>query len=953
MSNFFHLHSHTQFSQVDGMSKVALLVERAAQYKQPAFSTTDHGNMSATVQAYKECKKAGLKYFPGMEAYIADPRFDSSALDTEEFKKAGRYHLGLLALNLNGYKGLVKASTLSFTRPRYQYKPRLLVDDLLEFGQEYGDDIAITTGCVFGLVEKVLMDEGLDRAEGIIRTLQAVTPNLYVEVQRHGITEKQDAFSLSEDELIEAMTGIADKFSLPMVATADFHYLDQKQEDAHKLMKRMVYGDGDEAGDNEFPGDTFHLASTGWMKEKWSDDMWSRFEESYADLLDKNTLSIPQLDNYHPEVPEMSKTADADLRKQCYSSLYKYAKKNLDAYEERLDHELDVIQKVGMANYFLLVLQCLTYIRGRGVPVEARGSANGSLVCFLLNITQVDPLIWGTDFARFMAEDRIEAPDVDIDIADKDRHLILEYLNRLEINGVKYRTSQIGTYSQLGQSETEENDAGSAFNQYVGSLKRRHSEQAWAKEKKKAEAEGRAPNKAEANRQGAISWNMSEDKQITRLSQVKELHPEDYAGLKEIIAMKSVYKSVGTHAGGILVSGEGVKIEDFVPLMMIPSGGKDTVVTQYTMKDVEQLGLLKMDWLGQTSLTVMQKCMEFIGRENTLDFSWIPFDDKKTLEFAARRKNHPGLFHLENYPKSVAMAELKPKSTMDFVVWQAYSMPGAVDSGAKDKYLKRRQNPKIKDYEYEHELLHQVFDITNGVMLFQEQVLEVCRGVGMVGSELTSFFKVIKDSGAGAVERNRKRLEEMRPRFDALSEATGLSVSESEWVWEQMKAMGGYAFNRAHAAGYGIRSYRTCYLKYYYPTEYMAALLYCWAGSSTTKKMFGKEVKKEDVYLAEVKNMGIKVLPPRINISGANWKVEGKALRKGFRSCKGIGLAAAEPLEANQPYEDLRDLAERASVSGSKPYLKDLKAHEKDETKPIKPLIGVLKTLEDLRALQF
>lgn len=939
-SSYFSTHCHSQFSTIDGMATVEALVERAAKYKQPGLALTDHGVMSGSIQLYKQCKKYGLLPFPGEEIYVIDPRFDSTALGTPELDGAGRYHLIIAALDLKGYQGLVKLSTLSFARPRFHKFPRLLVDDLVEFGKEYGKHVYVTTGCYFGLVQRIYWERGMEAANGVIRQLKAVFPNLYVELHNHSIP---DGFNeMGEGELSNMLLDIAKVHDLPLLAGADSHYVDQKQKKAHALMKRMVYG----GAEDEFPGDTYHLPSTGWMEEKFSPDIWSQIEESCANLIDMNHLVIPQLDNFQVHVPEVSKMPDAELLQAAYDALEKYDPEDRPAYIKRLNHELDIIAITKTANYFLLVDMIVTKVKEKRIPIEARGSAGGSLVCFLLGITQIDPLIWNTSFERFMSEDRIEPPDIDIDIADKDRWYVLELLNSLEINGVKYKTSQIGTFSKFGQNEDDPNDTGSAFNKYVGYLKRRHMEKAWTDEKERAESLGKKPVKKTADEKGAIAFNMSNDSKIKKLEQVKHYHPEDYQGLKEIIDMNSVYASKGTHAGGILISSEETPIEDFVPLMMIPGTKKDTWVTQYTMNDLKYLGLLKMDWLGQTSLSVMSKTMENLGRD-PLDFTWMKNDDKNVCKYVHTRKTHIGLFHLEQYPKSVAMSELRATDIADFVVWQAYSMPGAADSGAKDIYLKRRKAGKFKP-DYDHPVLHKVFDETLGVMLYQEQVIDTCRGIGMVGSELTNFFSIVKDSGSGAVERNRKRLEEQKPRFTELAKQTGFTDQEIEWVWYQIVAMGGYAFNKAHAAAYGLRSYRTAYLKYYHPIEYMAALLYAWAGKSTfhNKRL---KIKKDEAYLKEAINMNLKILPVRVNKSAANWSVDKniKGIRKGYLSIKGIGPTVAPKIESNGPYTDLTDFLTKTRISGAKDYLE---AQVKGKPLVIK---GVLKTLDDLGCLVF
>lgn len=931
-SNFFHAHAHSNASVQDGMNTVESMVERAARYNQPSLVISDHGVLSGAVQLYTSAKKHGIKPGVGIEAYIIDPAFDLSNVDSEEAKAAQRYHLGIIALDLKGYQGLVGLSTLSYTRPRYHKFPRLLVDDLLEFGKEYGQHIAVTTGCVFGFVEKQLTDNGIEAAVRATRVLQQMTPNLYVEIQKHNIPDGVN--EMPEGQIIDSMLQVADKLSLPIMATADCHYLDQSSKESHTLLKRMLYNDaeGKEAG---FPGDAYHLASSGWMREKWEHAVWDRFEESYSDLLGKLNLVIPQLEKFTAAIPEVSKTPDTVLYKECNKELMRRGLDDNAAYIERLNYELEVIKYLGMANYFLLVLQCVKAMIDDGVPIEARGSANGSLVLYLLKVTQVDPIIWGTSFDRFMAKDRIGAPDVDIDIADQYRWIILDYLASLEINGVKYKTSQIGTLGKLGQSK--DSDTGSAFNTYKSSLRITLENEEWALEKAKAEAEGRKPVKKNSDKRAEDRFRDEGYNTIKTLDDVQRRMPEDYRPLKAIIEMNSVYKSRGKHAGGILVSSEDVTIEDFIPQMMAKddeSDNADTFVTQFTMKDVEQLGLLKMDWLGQTSMTVMSRCMEYLGKDST-DFSWIPNDDDKTLRFVSSRKNHVGLFHLENYPKSIAMVELAPKSTADFVIHQAYSMPGAADSGAKEVYLNRRRAKKWTPV-YTHPILVHAFADTNGVMIYQEQPLEVGRAIGMNDVEITNILKVMKDSGAGALERNKKRLAEAKPRFWELADQAGFTEAESKWFWQQMLAMAGYGFSINHSVGYGIRSYRTAYLKRHHPLEYMGALLNCWAGKNNKVKVgWGKEIKKEDHYLDDAKKQGLRILPAVINKSQSAWTIdkERNGIRRGYMSLPGIGAPTADSIVAGQPYTSMEDFCTRSGVSGSKPYLKN------------GALIGVVKTL--------
>lgn len=865
-------HTHSAFSVLDGMTPVPQIVAKVASMGQPALGLTDHGNMAGTVQLYKAARKHGITPFPGVEAYLLDPK---AGLDD---KQAGRYHLGLLALNLRGYQGIMNIVSLSHTRPRFSRFPRITLEDLATLSEDAGDDVAIMTGCYFGYVQQMLVKDGPTKAENIVKMYASMFPNTYVELQNHSICHDQDGEHAPEtdDDIVATLVAIAGRTGLPVIATQDSHYLDQNDKKAHALMKRMVYG----GKDDEFPGDSFHIASGEWVSEHYEPDVWSQVESGMEDLLSKNTLSIPALDTFKAHVPALVRNPQMAVRKICIAALanYKPAARKSKQYEERLNYEFDIINDLGMAGYFMLVRNYVEWCNDKGVCIEARGSANGSLVCFLLGITQVDPIKWGLLFDRFLSRDRIKPPDVDMDIEDVSRDRLVGYLQR------NFDTMRIGTWSKLG---VREDGKGSVLVSYKSYLTRGVTDK---DERQKIYAT------------------------IQTIDDVKRYNKADYQGLKRLGDMGGAFRSYGVHAGGILVSGSDQKIDEYVPKMLVASSNME--VSQFDMDDVEQLGFLKLDILGQTTLTVMRVCQELIGRSKPTDFTWIPENDGDACKILREGRTDNGIFHFEGYTKARGGKNMGIRSTMDAVLATGLFMPGAMNTGQTDLYLERRRNPEARaKVKYLHPAFEAALKDTYGAVVFQEQVINIMRGLGMSIDGINTFFKVVKDSGSGAVGRNSERLDELREEFGRLCVAAG--ISDIEAAWQLTAGFVAYGFNRAHATGYGLRSYRCAYLKAHYPLEFMTALLQSWAGTD-----------KEILYTREARKMGIRVLSPDVNISTVSWTLDrqSNAIRRGLVSIKGIGISAAENVAENAPYKSIQELIEKTdsrAVTGGKSYAKD------------------------------
>jgi DNA polymerase-3 subunit alpha len=375
-----------------------------------------------------------------------------------------------------------------------------------------------------------------------------------------------------------------------------------------------------------------------------------------------------------------------------------------------------------------------------------------------------------------------------------------------------------------------------------------------------------------------------------------------------------VKRAYGVHPAGMLLSTKQQKIETFVPSMLVASS--NTRVTQFSGEDVEELGYTKMDILGQRTLTTMRRTQELIGREDPLDFKWIPANDKVTCKFLSQGRTDTGVFQFEGYSMALGARSLKIRNTYDCVLAGALFRPACIDSGVTQAYIDRRFDSELrKNIDYPHPAFEEVLKPTNGLVLFQEQVLEIMRRLGLDYEGINTFFKIVKDSGKGATARNLERIKEVEAHWADICERNG--IDDPDWAWEYIEGYTKYGFNKAHSAGYGVRSYRVAYLKVHYPLEFHTALLESWAGKP-----------KESIYIREARRLDIRLLSADVNISGANWTLDPKrqAIRRGLESIKGIGHTAAVEIEKNQPYEDIDELIELNSartVSGAPKYLKD------------------------------
>lgn len=890
--SFFHLHAHSQYSCLDGMPKVPAMVERVDALGHLGLGITDHGNMAASLQLYKACKAAGIAAFPGEEFYAVQN------LD----KTSKRYHLCIAALDFEGYKGLVQLSSLTHHRKllgtnkfsdgdHFYFKPRLPLSDLWKFGQEYGDHVVITTGCYFGLVPQTLINSGEKAALAIAKKMAKNFPNMFVEIQHHNTEHSQSEYD--DTSLAIALYQIAEQVGRPPIITQDAHYCEPTDKSAHEMMKRIVMYSGDE-DDVIFPGDSYHLSTGKWVHEHFTDagieHIWDAAKPVYDELLDANRLRLPAIDKYKFFVPKFDPSPMHELTRLARHGMEKRYFDIMNTYDDRFKFEMNVIMKMGMSDYFLIIADICREARKRGIMVEARGSANGSLVCYCLDITSVDPVEWDLSFDRFLSLDRAKPPDIDLDIERDRRWEMIEYASQ------RFGTAMpIGTLTTLG--EDQRTGRGSIFVKYL-SYKR----------------------KSDPDFPG-----------VDQLRDLDELEPEDSKTLRKLADMR-VRTSFGVHAAGLVLTTGEYPLEDYIPTCLVASSG--TRVTQMEQDDVEDAGFMKVDMLGAAALSVCAETLRLIGKDPITDgFAWIKNDDPDACKLLREGRTETGIFQFEGYSTAKGGKEMKVKSTKDAIICLALYRPAAMASGQKDDYLYYRGHKS--EIEYLSPMFKRVLQETHGVFVFQEQVTQIFTLLGMSNSDWNDMLKAIKASNE-RIAWAETVFERIRPVFKGLCMKQGMTPMEAKEAWEMVMGFSDYGFNRAHATGYGLRSYRMAYLKAHYPLEFMAALLQTWAGT-----------KKEPQVIAEARRLGISLLRPDVNLSDVSWTLDRErgALRKGLLSIKGIGEAVAEELVSKRPFKSVESIVKKCDakkVSGGKEYMK---------TKNERDLAGKLAILADVGAL--
>ncbi|MGL4513792.1 MAG: DNA polymerase III subunit alpha [Lacipirellulaceae bacterium] len=885
---FAHLHCHSHYSLLDGASPIKKLVARAKELGMNALALTDHGNLYGALEFYQACRDAGLNPIVGYEAYIAPAsRFDKSGASSS---KEASYHLTLLAQNRTGFRNLVKLASRAYLEGFY-HKPRIDKELLAA----HSEGIICLSGCVSGELSRSLLsgssaDEAM-RQGGLVAEWFTNTfgDRYFLEVQDNGVEIQRVAKELTVD--------LATRMGLPLVATSDAHYVNREDAVAQDVL--MCISTGKYRTDTnrmKFEGDQFFLRS--------ADEMYAALpgmDEALArsqQIADSCELDLDLGKRHFPAFKPPDEKSPAEyLRELCLKGLgERYARDNdrwrdgdaargelSDEVLARLDRELGVINKLGFADYFLIVWDFVRYAVERNIPSTARGSGVGSLVCYALRLSHVCPLRYDLLFERFLDENRLEAPDIDIDFCKERRGEVIQYVK--DTYGEE-NVAQIGTFGTLA-ARAAIKDVGRTMSMPL------HRVDAIA---------------AMVPQQLGISLDEALEKS-DELRATYDSDPEVRELLDLARKIEGLARNVGTHAAAVVISAE--PVEEYVPLQRVT--GKTEVITQWAMGDVERAGLLKMDFLGLRNLTILAKTVELIEQTTgeTVDPYAFPLDDKPTFALLCRGETK-GIFQLESGGIRDLLQRMKPDSFLDIIATNALYRPGPLEGGMVDQYIEVKHGRR--EAEYPHPVMRDILAETHGVMVYQEQVMRILNRLG--GIELSDAYSCIK-----AISKKKlAMIAKFQEEFLAGSQAQGLDKKRAEELFEMIKKFAGYGFNKSHSTAYALIAYMTAYLKAHYPVEFMAALL---SGDIPGRNFKSKDSLVE--HLEDCQRIGIEVTPPSVNASASDFAVvhegaeadgEGKArIVFGLSAIKGCGGGAADAIvgarKKDGRFRDLYDFCER------------------------------------------
>jgi DNA polymerase-3 subunit alpha len=829
--DFVHLHVHTEFSLLDGSCKIPALMKKAKEHGMNALAVTDHGSMYGTVEFFKKAKDAGLKPIIGCEVYVAPKtRFDKTSKSEE-----GNYHLVLLAKDTEGYKNLL-ALVSKANLEGFYYKPR--VDR--EILALHSKGLVAMTACLQGEIPQALLKGDRKKADHILSQYTDIfgRENLYLEIMDHGLEPQREVNPM----LVE----LSKASGIPLVATNDVHYLSKSDSIAHEVQLCIQTGKTmSDANRLSFDSEEFYLKSGDEMLQVFRElpqalASTREIAEKCALELDFSTYHLPQF-----PVPE-GKTLDGYLEELCQEGMKKRFSEVTPELEERLEYELSVIRKMGFSAYFLIIWDFINFAKSKGIPVgPGRGSAAGSLVAYLLEITEIDPIRFGLIFERFLNPERLSMPDVDTDFCVERRGEVIQYVNE------KYgrdHVSQIITFGRM-KARAAVRDVGRVLGlelNYVDKIAK-------------------------------MIPSISTIEEGLKNDELKAIYTSDEKARKLIDTAKVVEglaRNSSIHAAGVIISKD--PLSTHVPLQKMNG---DEIVAQYEMNSVSDIGLLKMDFLGLRNLTVINNCLRMIKENSdvTLDMNSLPLNDPGVYKLLSEARTN-GVFQFESSGMQRYLKELKPARFEDIVAMCALYRPGPLESGMVDDFIKGRHG-KIK-VEYFHPMLEPVLKETYGVIVYQEQVMKIANV--LAGFSMAEADALRKAMGKKKVEIMAK----MEKNFIDGAEKNKVSVKIAKEIWDIIVKFAGYGFNKSHTVAYAMVAYQTAYLKANHPLEYMAALL-----TSVMDK-----IDKVSFFMKECINMGIEVLPPHINESDLEFSVRPGGIRFGLAAIRNVGRAAIESI---------------------------------------------------------
>ncbi len=856
---FVHLHNHTQYSLLDGACRIEDLVARAKSYEMPAVAITDHGNMFGAIEFYKKAMEAGLRPIIGSEIYVAIG--DRRERRTPRRMGEAFHHLVLLVKNKTGYQNLLKLSTIGYLEGFY-YRPR--VDKAVL--DQYHEGLIALSGCLHGEIPQLILKGDKVKAGRVAARYRDLfgAENFYLEVHNHGIEE--------EATVRKGLAEIGEELHIPLVATNDCHYLNREDSAAHDILLCIQTGKDVEDPDRmRFSTDQIYFKSSQEMHAAFADlpeavDNTLDVAEKCHLLLEFGHVHLP-----HFPLPTGFHSAQDYLESAAKKGLAGRFSKVTPGLEQRLQYELSVIEKMGFGGYFLIVKDFIDEARKLGVPVgPGRGSVAGSLVAYALGITSIDPIQYDLIFERFLNPERVSMPDIDIDFSDRERDKIIRYV--VEKYGNE-NVCQIITFGTM---------AARAVIRDVGRvMKMSYSEVDRIAKMIPAEP------------------GMTLDRALEGVPELKELMNQDerYSQLISYArTLEGLARHASTHAAGVVITP--TKLTDYVPLF---KSNKDEITTQYDMKSLEAIGLLKMDFLGLRTLTVIQDVVQMLRESRGLDVNLpqLPLDDPKTFQLLARGDT-VGVFQFESSGMRDYLRKLRPESLEDMIAMNALYRPGPLGSFMIDDFIHCKHGRK--QISYEHPLLEPILKETYGVIVYQEQVMRIA-------SELAGFSLGKADLLRRAMGKKQAEvMTEQREEFVRGARSRGIREGVANKIFDRMASFAGYGFNKSHAAGYALIAFQTAYLKAHYAIEFMAA--------SMTSEMDNSD--RIVTLMEECRRMDMQVCPPDVNKSFYDFRVTDAGLLFGLGAVKNVGQAHAHSIvmarEKGGFFATLFDLCQRVDL---------------------------------------
>lgn len=883
-SDYVALHNHTHYSLLDGLQKVVPMVERVKELGMEAVAITDHGTMSGAIELYKEAHAQGIKPIIGMETYIAARNHDQK----EPGKDKANFHLILLAMNNTGYQNLMRLSTIG-NLEGYYYKPRI-DHNLLE---KYNEGLIVLSGCIGGEVGDALRKDQPDQAREIAKWYKGIFGDrYYFEVQDHGHPDHPSGWAEQRD-VNKKLIALAEELDIECAVTMDAHYLKHEDQEAHEILLCVQTGSFlDESSRMSLKEFELHIADPLDVISRWEKTMPKAVSNTKV-IADRCNVELELGKILIPKFPlPEGVTEKAHLDENVYQGLaFRYGGVEEDKIEQltieeakkllpkpvldRAEFELNIIDQMGFNGYFLIISDFMNWGKSQGIVFgPGRGSAAGSIIAYSLKITELDPLKYDLLFERFLNPDRISMPDIDIDIQDTRRDEVIQYC--VEKYG-ENRVANIVTFGKMA--------ARNAVRDVARVLRVPYSDaDRWAK---------MIPPPIQG-RHIPLAVSLKESPE---LAQEKQNNPAAKKVFDLAVRLEGTIRSHGVHAAGVVIAPD--DIVKFVPLEKAQKG---VVATQYSMNPVEELGLLKMDFLGLSNLTVINNTLRIIRRvyETDIEINRIPMDDVKTYELL-QRGDTTGVFQLESSGMKRYLKELKPTEFNDIIAMCALYRPGPLTAGLTDSFVKRKNGQE--PVSFAHEKFKGALESTFGVLVYQEQVMRISKDVsGFSGGDADTLRKAIG-------KKKRDVMEKMRVQFIEGGETFGgVDRHVMEKFWEDLMGFADYAFNKSHSACYALIAYQTAYLKAHFPAAFMAALM--------TSDF--DDTDRLTIEMSECGHMGIDVLPPDVNESFVEFAVvPGKEqIRFGMSAIKNVGVSAVEEIlraRADGPFESLENFFDRVN----------------------------------------